>query len=50
MSLLGECDDCGAEPINLQFKPDAPLDQQDRPSICIHCKEHREAVMREGGF
>ena len=48
--MIGSCSDCGAEPVTLNYKPDAPLDEQDRPSICSGCRDRRNRVAEEGGF
>lgn len=46
MSLFGTCVDCG-EGAQLQYKPDVPLSQQSRPSVCLFCKGEREHMMNE---
>ena len=48
MSFFEHCSGCDAKVTTLHYKPDKSLDEQDDPSICIHCLEHRESVMMEG--
>lgn len=44
MSLYGICYDCG-EQATLRYKPEIPLDDQPRPSVCNHCRMRREEQM-----
>lgn len=46
MSLFGTCEDCG-EGAHLRYKPDVPMDDQSRPSICDRCRHRREEMMHE---
>jgi len=46
MTLIGQCDDCG-RPAHLRFKPDRPLDDQPRPSICDNCRTEREQMLAD---
>jgi hypothetical protein len=46
MSLFGECSDCGRSG-QLRHKPDVPLSEQSRPSICEECRRDRERLLEE---
>ncbi|GAA0196905.1 MULTISPECIES: hypothetical protein [Bacillati] len=46
MSLIGDCEDCGAG-AQLRYKPDVPHSEQSRPSVCPHCHDRREARVEE---
>ncbi len=46
MSLIGPCDDCG-EHAQLRHKPDLPLSEQSRPSVCWRCHDRRENLLAE---
>lgn len=45
MSLFGSCEDCGSA-ARLRHKPDVPLDEQSRPSVCARCRDQREEILR----
>lgn len=46
MSLFGSCEDCGSA-ARLRHKPDVPLDEQSRPSVCARCRDKREEILRD---
>lgn len=46
MSLFGSCDDCDRAR-QLRYKPDVPLDEQSRPSVCARCRDKREELLRD---
>lgn len=46
MSLMGSCSDCG-ETAQLRHKPDVPIHEQDRPTICWRCRDLRRELMEE---
>lgn len=46
MSLFGNCEDCG-EGAQLRYKPDVPLSEQSRPSVCWRCRDRREQLLEE---
>ena len=48
MTFFDNCEECGSRVVDLHYKPDKRLDEQESPSICIHCLEHRESLMQEG--
>jgi len=43
MSLVGTCDDCGVVGVPLRYKPETPVSEQPRPSVCERCRSHRES-------
>lgn len=43
MSLIGSCADCGAHGVPLRYKPETPVSEQPRPSVCDQCRSQREA-------
>jgi len=47
VSLIGTCADCGREGVHLRFKPDVPLDEQSRPTICHDCRYQREDLLED---
>jgi hypothetical protein len=42
MSLIGTCSDCGTGGVSLRYKPEVPVNEQSRPSICDRCRDFRE--------
>lgn len=42
MSLIGTCSDCGTGGVSLRYKPEVPINEQSRPSICDRCRDFRE--------
>jgi hypothetical protein len=43
MALIGTCKDCGARAVLLRYKPETPVSEQSRPSVCDECRSQREA-------
>jgi hypothetical protein len=46
MGLIGSCADCDRTR-NLRHKPDVPMSEQSRPSVCDECYHRREEMMHE---
>jgi len=40
MSLIGACSDCGTT-ASLRYKPEKPVNEQSRPTICDRCADFR---------